>query len=190
MRGEPRTRWGWHELTERWARQIVDDAGIAPGDLVLDIGAGTGSLTAPLVAVGARVVAVELHPVRARILRRRFADANVVVVQADASELRLPRGAFRVVANPPFALTTALLKRILRPESALVTADLVVPRHVARRWTRLDAPGAHRWQRVYAPSIGRAVPARAFRPPATQPVNVLCIRRRPPWRETQRTRLR
>jgi 23S rRNA (adenine-N6)-dimethyltransferase len=177
VRGDARTQWGWHELTERWAREIVDDAGIAPGDLVLDIGAGTGGLTAPLVAAGARVVAVELHPVRARILRRRFADAHVVVVQADASDLRLPRRPFRVVANPPFALTTALLKRILQPGSALVAADLVVPRYVARRWTQLNAPGAHRWQRVYSPSIGRTVPTRAFRPPATQPVQVLRIRR-------------
>jgi 23S rRNA (adenine-N6)-dimethyltransferase len=115
--------------------------------------------------------------VRARILRRRFADAHVVVVQADASDLRLPRRPFRVVANPPFALTTALLKRILQPGSALVAADLVVPRYVARRWTQLNAPGAHRWQRVYSPSIGRTVPTRAFRPPATQPVQVLRIRR-------------
>jgi 23S rRNA (adenine-N6)-dimethyltransferase len=178
VRGDARTRWGWHELAERWARQIVDDAGIAPGDLVLDIGAGIGGLTAPLVAAGARVVAVELHPVRVRVLRRRFADAGVVVVQADASDLRLPRRPFRVVANPPFALTTALLKRILQQGSALESAHVVVPRHVARRWVGLHAPGAHRWQRVYAPSIGRAVPARAFRPPATQPVQVLHLRRR------------
>ena len=176
MRADARTRWGWHELTERWAREIVEGAGIAPGDLVLDIGAGTGGLTTPLVAAGARVVAVELHPVRARVLRRRFAD--VVVVQTDASDLRLPRRPFRVVANPPFAVTTALLKRILRSGSALVTADLVVPRYVARRWTQANAPGAHRWQLVYATSTSRTLPARAFRPPATQPVQVLRIRPR------------
>ena len=176
MSANARTRWGWHELAERWAREIVRDAGIAPGDLVLDVGAGTGALTAPLLAVGARVVAVEFHPARARILRRRFADADVDVVQADAGDLRLPRRPFRVVANPPFALTTALLKRILQPGSALVTADLVVPRHVARRWTRPNAPGAHRWQQVHAPSTGRSLPARAFRPTATQPIQVLRIR--------------
>lgn len=179
MPADAGTRWGWHELTERWARGIVDDAGIVPGDVVLDIGAGTGGLTAPLLAAGARVVAVELHPVRARILRRRFAGTNVVVVQADAGDLRLPRRPFRVVANPPFALATALLKRILQRGTALEAADLVVPRHVARRWVRLDAPGAHRWQQVYTASIGRTVPARAFRPAATQPVQVLRLRRRP-----------
>ena len=177
MPANARTHWGWHELTERWARDIVVTAGITSGDLVLDIGAGTGALTAPLVAAGARVVAVELHPVRARVLRRRFADANVVVVETDADDLRLPRRPFRVVANPPFALTTALLKRILQRGSALVTADVVVPRHVARRWTQANAPGAHRWQQVYVPSTGLTLPAPAFRPPATQPAQVLRIRR-------------
>lgn len=190
MSANARARWGWHELTERCARDIVNDAGVAPGDLVLDIGAGTGGLTAPLVAAGARVVAVELHPVRARILRRRFADANVVVVQADAGDLRLPRRPFRVVANPPFALTTALLNRILQPGSALTTADLVVPRHVARRWSQPGAPGARRWQQQYAPSIGRSLPARAFHPPATQPVSVLRIRRRAARRDSLREKLR
>ena len=177
MPANGRPRWGWHELTDCWARGIVVAAGISPGDLVVDIGAGTGRLTEPLVAAGARVVAVELHPIRARVLRRRFADANVVVVETDADDLRLPRRPFRVVANPPFALTSSLLKRILQRGSALATADVVVPRHVARRWTQHDAPGAHRWQQVWAPSTGPPLPARAFRPPATQPVQVLRIRR-------------
>ena len=56
---------------------------------------------------GARVIAVELHPERVAHLRRRF-GAPVRVVRADASDLRLPRQPFRVVANPPFAVTTQL----------------------------------------------------------------------------------
>ncbi len=107
--------WGWHRLTPAWADRLVADAGVAPGDLVLDVGAGTGALTAPLVAAGARVIAVELHPGRAAALRRRFAGDDVVVVHADAADLRLPRRPFRVVANPPFARTTAILGRLLAP---------------------------------------------------------------------------
>jgi 2-polyprenyl-3-methyl-5-hydroxy-6-metoxy-1,4-benzoquinol methylase len=93
-------RWGWHHLSPRWADQIVADAQVSPGDLVVDIGAGTGALTASLVAAGARVVAVELHPQRLAVLRERFADAPVTVVRADATYLRLPRRPFRVVAHP------------------------------------------------------------------------------------------
>ncbi|KGM16614.1 hypothetical protein [Actinotalea fermentans] len=42
-------------------------------------------------AAGARVIALELHPGRAATLRERFTDAGVVVVQADARDLLLPR---------------------------------------------------------------------------------------------------
>ena len=87
----------------RGPTRVVADAGVRPGDLVLDIGAGTGAVTAPLVAAGARVIAVELHPERVAMLRERFAGDDVTVVRADVADLRLPRRPFRVVANPPFA---------------------------------------------------------------------------------------
>jgi 23S rRNA (adenine-N6)-dimethyltransferase len=156
--------WGWHRLSPSWAERIVADAGIAPGDLVVDIGAGTGAVTAPLVAAGARVVAVELHPRRLAVLRERFADDGVTVVRADAADLWLPRRPFRVVASPPFGVTSQVLKRLLSPGSRLVQADLVVQRAAARRWASGRAPGAGRWGRDYSIGIGRALPRAAFAP--------------------------
>ena len=85
------SRWGYHRLDPRWAERLVEHAGIRPGDLVLDIGAGDGALVAPLLRRGARVVAIELHAERASRLRERFADDAVKVVRADAADLRLPR---------------------------------------------------------------------------------------------------
>jgi 23S rRNA (adenine-N6)-dimethyltransferase len=169
--------WGWHRLAPAWADRLVADAGVTPGDLVLDIGAGTGALTAPLVAAGARVIAVELHPGRAAALRRRFAGDGVVVVHADAADLRLPRRPFRVVASVPFAQTTAILGRLLAPGSRLARADLVVQRAAARRWTEGRAPGAGRWGRHYAIGLGRRVPRQAFTPPPKVDCAVLRIER-------------
>jgi 23S rRNA (adenine-N6)-dimethyltransferase len=171
-------RWGWHRLDATWADRLVADAGVSAGDLVLDIGAGTGAVTAPLVAAGARVIAVELHPRRVAQLRERFDGEDVTVVRADVADLRLPRRPFRVVANPPFAVTTRVLKRLLGPGSRLVRADLVVQRAAAQRWAAGRAPGAGRWARDYQVGVGRAVPRRAFSPRPPVDCATLVISRR------------
>jgi 23S rRNA (adenine-N6)-dimethyltransferase len=171
-----RRAWGWHALADEWAARIVADAGVRPGELVVDIGAGNGVLTAQLLQAGARVVAVELHPGRARHLRERFAGAPVTVVEADALSLRLPRRPFRVVASPPYGISSPLLDMLLTPRSRLVAADLVLERAVVRRYTdgRRAGAGGRRW-RLRA---GRPLPRQAFRPPPQVDSSVLVIRRR------------
>jgi 23S rRNA (adenine-N6)-dimethyltransferase len=173
-----RARWGWHQLDSRWAEQMVADAGIGPGHLVVDVGAGTGALTRPLVEHGARVIAVELHPDRARALRDRFIGLDVKVVRADASELRLPKRPFRVVANPPFSITVSLLRRLVAPGSRLVRADVIVPWHTARRWASGSGPGSDRWARTFEPKLGRPLPRSAFRPAPPSGVAILTITRK------------
>lgn len=148
------------------------------GQLVLDIGAGRGAITAHLVAAGARVIAVELHPDRAERLRRRFVDDAVTVVETDATALRLPHRPFRVVANPPFAGSGRLLRLLLARGSYLESADLVLQRAVVRRYSERGAPGERRWRRDYDVRRGLVLPRRAFRPPPRVDAAVLIIRRR------------
>lgn len=145
---------------------------------MLDLGAGEGALTTHLITDGARVIAVELHPRRAQRLRERFAGARLTVVQADAGSLRLPRRPFRVVANPPYAITSVLLRSLLAPGSRLVAADLVLQRAVVRRYADGCAPGAGRWRASYEVRQGRSLPRRAFRPPPRVDSAVLIVRRR------------
>jgi 23S rRNA (adenine-N6)-dimethyltransferase len=176
-----RRAWGWYRLTDEWAGRVVAGAGIRPGELVLDIGAGEGALTRHLVQAGAFVVAIEPHPGRAAALRRRFAGphangAGVVVSETDATMLRLPQRPFRVVANPPYAISGALLRRLLAPGSRLVAADLVLQRAVVRRYADGAVPGLRRphWDL----GQGCLLPRRAFRPPPQVDSAVLVIRRR------------
>jgi len=175
---ELRAWWGWHRLSDNWARQLVERAALQPGDLVLDIGAGTGAITRHLVATGARVIAVDAHPRRANELKRMFARRNVKVVSADAADLRLPGRPFHVVANPPFGISTALLRRLLSPRSRLVRAELIVPRQVAARWAAGRAPGAQRWMHTFTASAIAYVPRSAFRPPPPHDAALLSIVRR------------
>jgi 23S rRNA (adenine-N6)-dimethyltransferase len=149
----------------------VADAGVRPGELVVDIGAGDGVITGALVRAGARVLAVELHPGRAHNLATAFSGQPVSVLRMDALELRLPARPFRVVASPPYGISSALLRLLTCRGSRLVAADLVLQRAVVRRWS---AGLPARWRA----EPGRAVPRRAFRVPPKVDSGVLVIRRR------------
>lgn len=166
-----RRAWGWHRLDDDWAARVVAAARVRPGELVLDIGAGEGALTAHLVRAGARVIAVELNAGRARMLRERF--PGVTVLCADAAELRLPGRPFRVVASPPFSITAELLRLLLTRDSKLTAADLVLQRAVVRKYVSGGAP-----VRRFVPAAGLAVPRHAFRPRPRVDCAVLTLRRR------------
>ena len=175
-------RWGWHQLDRRWAARLVALADVSPGELVLDVGAGRGAITAELLRAGAHVVAVELHEQRVAFLRERFDGQRVTVVRADASDLRLPRRPFKVVANPPFGATTALLRRLTAPSSRLEQASLVLPAWAATRWAAGRGAGGPRSRQAFVCALGPRVPTWAFRPPPPHEPRILLVHRRALWR--------
>jgi 23S rRNA (adenine-N6)-dimethyltransferase len=174
---QSRRAWGWHPLTDAWAARIVAASGVGPGDLVLDLGAGEGALTTHLVQTGARVLAVELHPIRVRRLRDRFQGQPVTVVAADVLGVRLPHRPFRVVASPPYNVSSALLRILLAPGSQLIAADLVVQRAFARRFADDWVHSGGRAQRRWSVRCGTPLPRSAFRPPPKVDSMTLLVRR-------------
>lgn len=174
---------GRHLLAPRLAADLVRNAGITRGDLVVEIGAGTGLITRELATRARQVVAVELDPAYARKLRHRFADdRGVRVVEADAREVALPAKPFRVVANLPFAHTTELLHRLLDdPTAALSRADVVVAwGFAAKRCSqRPSTMLTISWAPWFELTITRRLPASGFRPPPSTDAAVMTITRRP-----------
>lgn len=168
-----RRGWGWHRLHDEWAGRVVALTPVRPGDLVLDLGAGGGALTAPLVAAGATVIAVELHAGRARRLRARHAADPVRVLVADLTELRWPGRPFRVVASPPYLRSVELVRRLLMADR-LLSADLVLQRAVARKLVRRPGRGGRRFRL----ELGPGLPRRAFDPVPRVDSVLLRVRRR------------
>jgi 23S rRNA (adenine-N6)-dimethyltransferase len=181
-------RLGQHFLgSEHLAAQLVADAGIDGTDRVVDLGAGTGIITAALSQRAAAVLAVEIDPKLAATLAARFALApNVTVLRADVRDVPLPRNPYRVVANPPFGRTAEILRRLLDdPAGGLVRADLVVQWQVARHRARVsegaatDLLGAI-WAPWWRFARGRRIPAALFQPRPAVDAAVLAISRRDP----------
>jgi 23S rRNA (adenine-N6)-dimethyltransferase len=153
---------------------VVAAAQLRSGELVVDLGAGTGNLTIPLVEAGVRVIAVELHPRRAEELRRRLRRYDVVVVERDLSTFVPPGRPFRVVANPPF-VQTALLLSMLGTARHLTRADLVLQRGVVRQ---LESGGRRSTRRLGARWVMDLSPD-AFVPRPTVPVSLVTLRPQP-----------
>ena len=145
-------------------RRIVRRAGVAPGEVVLEVGPGLGSLTLALLDAGARVVAVELDERLAAELPATVADrrpdlaASLVVLTADA--LRVERAALlaahgapptRLVANLPYNVAVPVLLELLERLPELEEVLVMVQTEVAER---LAAPPGSRTYGV--PSVKAA----------------------------------
>ena len=170
------------------AQRIVRLAGVGPGDRVVEIGAGLGSLTLPLAASGAEVTAVELDRRVAEVLRAETEGSGVRVVQADAMALDwaalLGGGPWVLVANLPYNVATPLVIGLLERVPAVARMLVMVQREVAERMAAApgdDAYGAVSVKIAYwatADVVGR-VPATVFVPRPQVESALVALTRRP-----------
>ncbi|MCB9373233.1 MAG: 16S rRNA (adenine(1518)-N(6)/adenine(1519)-N(6))-dimethyltransferase RsmA [Microthrixaceae bacterium] len=119
-------------------RKVVDLAGVAPGDAVVEIGAGLGSLTTALVDAGADVTAVELDQHLVPVLRDVLAGTDARIVQADArevdwGELLAGRERWSLVANLPYNIATPLVADLLDDVPQIERMLVMVQREAAER---------------------------------------------------------
>jgi 23S rRNA (adenine-N6)-dimethyltransferase len=179
---------GQHFLVDQdVVRALVSSLDLQPGELVVDVGAGAGALTLPLARAGAKVLAVErdrdtLRRLQSAVEREGLAS-RVQLRRADLRQLPWPRQPFRVVANPPFALTSVLLGRLLDdPTRGPTRADLLLDWGVVRRRTATpaDTLRSAAWAPWWRFTAGARVPREAFRPPPSVDTGWLVAERRDP----------
>jgi 16S rRNA (adenine1518-N6/adenine1519-N6)-dimethyltransferase len=175
-RGLPpiRKNLGQHFLNDRRILQrIVDALEIAPGETVVEIGPGRGSLTELLAARASRLVLIEYDRALAALLRERYAASpEVSVIEADVLTIRLAdvaHGPYKLVGNVPYYITTPILFHALeppRPERAVY----LVQREVADRIAAKPGSKAYGALSVNVQAVARAaqlfrVASGAFQPP-------------------------
>jgi 23S rRNA (adenine-N6)-dimethyltransferase len=170
-----------HFLRDRSvAEELTVLAGVSRGDLVLEIGAGDGAITAALARRAGYVIAHEIDPLLAARLRQRFGPlSSVLVVEGDAFTQPLPRLPFRAVSNVPFHETTRLFRLLLDdPRGSLERAALIVQWEVARKRARGETLLGLGWAPWWEIRLVRQLPAAAFRPRPSVDAGIVVVSRR------------
>lgn len=166
----PRRQWGQNFLIDgNILRKIVGCCDPGPSDAVIEVGAGVGTLTRPLGRLARRVVAVEVDPRLAGILREVVEDLpGVTVLEGDA--LRLPwrelvaeargyagpGGRVKLVGNLPYYLTAPLFYRWLEEPVDWDAVVVTLQKEAAERLVAGPGSGAYGALSVLAAVRGRA----------------------------------
>jgi ribosomal RNA small subunit methyltransferase A len=136
----PRRAFGQNFVADaNTVRRIARLAIVGPDDLVVEIGAGLGSLTLALADTGATVIAIEIDHGIAPVLRSVVANrSNVTVVEGDArtidwQQLIPPGRKAVVVANLPYNVATPLVADLLDTVPQIHRFVVMVQREVALR---------------------------------------------------------
>ncbi|OGP12827.1 MAG: ribosomal RNA small subunit methyltransferase A [Deltaproteobacteria bacterium GWA2_54_12] len=139
-RPRAKKKFGQHFLNDRnIIRKIVEAAGVKEGDLVLEIGPGTGMLTRELLDAGARVIAVEVDKDLIGLLQERFQEDDLTIIPADALKMSYTAlaqehgGRFKLVANLPYYISGPLLSKLLTERAAFSIMVLMFQKEVAVR---------------------------------------------------------
>lgn len=137
-------------------RKLIDAADLKPGDLVLEVGPGTGTLTEGLLDRGCGVVASELDDQLCEVLSRRLSDRAFTLVRGDclAGKRALAPAVlkalgdrdFKLVANLPYHAATPLMLRLMTSHPRCQGQFVTIQQEVAQRFAA--APGVRAYGSV------------------------------------------
>ncbi|WP_314726265.1 16S rRNA (adenine(1518)-N(6)/adenine(1519)-N(6))-dimethyltransferase RsmA [uncultured Veillonella sp.] len=171
--------------------EIVHAAELTPGEPVLEVGPGIGTLTQGLAQSGADVTAIELDRRLLEVLDTTLASYdNVRIVHGDVLKLDVPtimnHKPFKVVANLPYYITTPIIMSLLESKLPIERLVVMVQKEVALRM--VAQPGTKDYgalsvavQYYTEPDIVLDVPPKAFLPaPAVTSSVIRCVLRDKP----------
>lgn len=185
-------------IDEHVVRRIVEAANITPGEAVLEIGPGIGTLTQGLAEAGGKVTAVEIDRRLIEVLGKTLEGYdNIRIVHGDilridiAKEVMAPR--YKVVANLPYYITTPIIMGLLEAHMPIDVLVTMVQKEVAQRMVAV--PGTKDYgslsvavQYYTKPEIMFIVPPASFLPPpAVESAVIRCtVRENPPVEVNER----
>ncbi len=169
-RGEPPNYSGQHLMhNKKLLNEIVHLAKVGKNDLVLDLGAGKGALTAVLCEKAGKVLAVEYDKMFVEILRQKFLqNPNTIIIQQNILKMRLPKDPFIVVSNIPYAITTSIMKMLLNnPANQFQGGAIVMEKGAAKRFTSKFVKDSYviAWRMAFDIQYIKGISRNNFSPP-------------------------
>lgn len=184
----PIQRLGQHFLADaNITRKIVDVADVNADSKVVEIGAGTGTLTRALAATGARVVAYEIDKGLRPVLAEVTQDLGVELRFQDVTDVdfgaALDGGGWTMVANLPYNVGTPMLLDALQHAPNIDGFTVMVQREVAERLTAAVSDDLYGLPSVIAGIYADArivftVPPQVFYPPPRVESAVVVLKRK------------
>ncbi len=115
-------------------KELIGHSMIKKTDTVYDIGAGSGAITAMLAGRASSVIAIEFEPRMVDKLRENMKRYNnVTVKQADIMRTLLPKTPYKVFANIPFHISSAIVQRLVFDGGGLTGGWLIVQKQFAQK---------------------------------------------------------
>ena len=162
---------------------LIGHSNIKKRDIVLDIGAGSGVITSALAKRCKKVVAIEADHETAEKLRKNMQKfENVEVVEKDFMEYELPEGEYKIFANPPFHLSSAILHKLDETENPPKAIYLILQKQLALKLLNTDRHYTSQLGKQlfvhYEPRIRLPLRPDYFTPPPAVPTVLFELKRR------------
>lgn len=163
---------------------LIGHSNIKKRDVVLDIGAGSGVITAALSRRCKQVIAIEPDRETAELLRKNVGKCeNVTIVEQDFMEFELPAdGEYKIFANPPFHLSSAILHKLDEAENPPKAIYLILQKQFALKLLNNDRHYTSQLGKQlfvhYEPRIRLPMRPEYFTPPPAVPCVLLELKRR------------
>jgi 16S rRNA (adenine1518-N6/adenine1519-N6)-dimethyltransferase len=163
-----RKRLGQNFLINKSVRaHLIEYAQVKPNDTVLEVGAGTGFVTAALLKVAGRVVSIEADPVLASILRKKLGrHKNLTIIEEDALKIAFP-SFNKLVSTPPYNISSKLILKLARARferATLTLQDEFAQRLIAEAGTENYGRISVMAQHQLSLTLRELVPRSAFYP--------------------------
>jgi len=136
-------KFGQHLLISSGVlKRLVELCEIKKDEVVLEIGPGTGNLTAELLKTPLKkLYLLEIDPEMIKILTKKFSDERIVIIQGDATTFNffsLKESALKVIGNLPYNVASLILENTIYHKDLILNAFYMLQKEVAEKLLKIN----------------------------------------------------